>query len=95
VIEARDLIGHANIRQTSTYLQSTVKSLGLAIGRKEAHEREQAENRREWGRKQLEQKNCHADHVYDNAEGAVVDGPNDAQGVKHTTKSRALKSGGR
>jgi integrase len=32
LIEARDLLGHANISQTSTYLQSTT-TLGLAIER--------------------------------------------------------------
>ena len=28
LVEARDLLGHANISQTSTYLQSTAKSTG-------------------------------------------------------------------
>jgi integrase len=45
LIEARDLLGHANISQTSTYLQSTAKALGLAIERKEEHERQLAEAR--------------------------------------------------
>ena len=35
LVEARDLLGHANITQTSTYLNSTAKALGLAIERKE------------------------------------------------------------
>ena len=46
LIEARDLLGHANISQTSTYLQSTAKGLGLAIERKEEHERQLADARR-------------------------------------------------
>jgi integrase len=46
LIEARDLLGHANISQTSTYLQSTAKALGLAIERKEEDERQIAETRR-------------------------------------------------
>ena len=56
LIEARDLLGHANISQTSTYLQSTVRSLGFAIDRKEAHERKWAENRRERELKEKELK---------------------------------------
>ena len=40
LLEARDLLGHADISQTSTYLRSTAKALGLAIDRKEAYERE-------------------------------------------------------
>jgi Phage integrase family len=46
LIEARDLLGHANISQTSTYLQSTAKALGVPIERKEAHERQLADARR-------------------------------------------------
>ena len=42
---SRDLPGHANISQTSTYLQSSAKSLGLAIEKKEAHERQLEEAR--------------------------------------------------
>jgi hypothetical protein len=42
LVEARDLLGHANISWTSTYLQSTAKALGLAIERKEECERQQA-----------------------------------------------------
>ena len=45
LVEARDLLGHANVSQTSTYLQSTARSLGLAIERKEEHERLLAEAR--------------------------------------------------
>jgi hypothetical protein len=64
-------------------LQSTVNSLGLAIERKEAHERQSAENRRERERKELEQKNCHNDRVCDNAEPPIGDGRTDAELVKH------------
>lgn len=46
LIEARDLLGHANISQTSTNLRSTAKALGLAIERKEEHERQVADARR-------------------------------------------------
>ena len=46
LVEARDLLGHANISQTSTYLQSTAKSLGLAIEKKEQYERDLVEARR-------------------------------------------------
>ena len=45
LIEARDLLGHANISQISTYLQSTAKARGLAIERKEEHERQLADAR--------------------------------------------------
>ena len=45
LVGARDLPGHANISQTSTYLQSSAKSLGLAIEKKEAHERQLEEAR--------------------------------------------------
>ena len=47
LVEARDLLGHSNIAQTSTYLQSTAKSLGLAIEKKEAYEQQLAEARRQ------------------------------------------------
>jgi hypothetical protein len=39
MVDARDLLGHTNIIQTSTYLQSTARSLGLAIERKSATNR--------------------------------------------------------
>jgi integrase len=45
LLEARDLLGHADISQTSTYLRSTVRTLGLAIDRKEAYERERYQAR--------------------------------------------------
>src|SRR5712691_8365326 len=37
----QEALGHANISQTSTYLNSTAKALGLAIERKEEYERQQ------------------------------------------------------
>ena len=62
LVEARDLLGHSNIAQTSTYLQSTVKSLGLAIERKEAYEQRLAEARRqhEADEKQQQEEAAHA-----------------------------------
>ena len=45
-LDARDLLGHANISQTSTYLKSTVKKLESAIERKEEHERQLADARK-------------------------------------------------
>jgi integrase len=47
LVKARDLLGHANISQTSTYLQSTAKSLGLAIEKKEQYEQQLAEAQRD------------------------------------------------
>ena len=47
LVEARDLLGHSYIAQTSTYLQSTAKSLGLAIEKKERYEQQLAEARRQ------------------------------------------------
>ena len=47
LVEARDLLGHANISQTSTYLQSTAKSLGVAIEKKEQYERRLAAAQRD------------------------------------------------
>ena len=47
LVKARDLLGHANISQTSTYLKSTAKSLGLAIEKKERYEQQLAEARRD------------------------------------------------
>jgi integrase len=62
LVEARDLLGHSNIAQTSTYLQSTVKSLGFAIERKEAYEQRLAEARRqhEADEKQQQEEAAHA-----------------------------------
>ncbi|MGH9254254.1 MAG: tyrosine-type recombinase/integrase, partial [Vicinamibacterales bacterium] len=78
LIEARDLLGHANISQTSTYLQSTAKALGLAIERKEAHERQLAEVRR-----RESEKNSHTEAACDNALPPVSDDSESAEVVKH------------
>ena len=45
LVEARDLLGHANIAQTSSYLASTAKSLTSAIDKKELYEQALAEAR--------------------------------------------------
>jgi integrase len=62
LIEARDLLGHASISQTSTYLQSTAKALGFAIERKEEHERQLAAARR-----RESEKNSHTGTECDNS----------------------------
>ena len=54
LVEARDLLGHANISQTSTYLQSTAKSLGLAIEKKERYEQQLADARQRQSENQSE-----------------------------------------
>ena len=41
--EVRDLLGHPNIAQTSTYLGSSGKGLQSAIERRDAHEQQLAE----------------------------------------------------
>jgi len=61
LIEARDLLGQSNISQTSTYLQSTTKALGLASERKEEHERQLAD-----ARQRESEKNSHTDAECDN-----------------------------
>ena len=78
LIEARDLLGHANISQTSTYLQSTAKALGLAIERKEEHERQLAETRR-----RESEKNSNADTDFDSTLPFTSDASESAQFVKH------------
>jgi len=45
LLEVRDLLGHSDISQTSTYLQSTVRSLSLAIEKLEQHQQQLAEAR--------------------------------------------------
>jgi integrase len=77
LVEARDLLGHANISQTSTYLQSTAKSLGLAIERKEAYERRQTSAR------ERQQKDSHTEAECDNAQPPMLDGSIPAEVVKH------------
>jgi len=85
LVEARDLLGHANISQTSTYLQSTAKSLGLAIERKEAHEREQAARRARQAQQAQEtsEKDCHTMADCDNEQAAVTLATQSAQVTKH------------
>jgi integrase len=74
LIEARDLLGHANISQTSTYLESSAKALGLAIERKEEHERRLAEAR---------EKNCHAEAACDNSPMPNGEDEKSAEVVRH------------
>jgi hypothetical protein len=78
LIEARDLLGHANISQTSTYLQSTAKALGLAIERKEAHERQLADTRR-----RESEKNSHTETECDNPLPPFAAASESAEVVKH------------
>ena len=77
LVEARDLLGHANISQTSTYLNSTAKSLGLAIERKEAYERRQTSAR------ERQQKDSHTEAECDNAQPPIVERSDSAEVVKH------------
>jgi hypothetical protein len=73
LVEARDLLGHANISQTSTYLQSTAKTLGVAIESKEAAEQtvRLAREQRQAREAQPEQpENCHTNAECDNGEQA-------------------------
>jgi integrase len=77
-LEARDLLGHANISQTSTYLKSTATKLELAIERKEEHERQLAEARRRDA-----QKNCHTETECDNPLPWVSNASDPVEVVKH------------
>ncbi len=77
LIEARDLLGHANISQTSTYLQSTAKALGLAIER-EAHERQLEDARR-----RESEKNSHTETECDNPLPPFAAASESAEVVKH------------
>jgi integrase len=87
LVEARDLLGHANISQTSTYLQSTAKSLGLAIERKEAHERERqqarARAREQQQAQQAAEKDCHTMAECDNEQAPVTLASEPVQVTKH------------
>jgi integrase len=78
LIEARDLLGHANMSQTSTYLQSTAKALGLAIERKEEHERQLAEVRQRESKK-----NSHMDAECDNPSSPASQTSASSEVVKH------------
>jgi hypothetical protein len=77
LVEARDMLGHANISQTSTYLNSTAKALGLAIERKEEYERQQARAR------QTEQEDSHTSGECDNAQPPERSLSDSEQVVKH------------
>jgi len=48
-LEARGLLGHANISQTSTYLESTANKLGLATQSNLRHDRARSPSRRREG----------------------------------------------
>ncbi len=78
LVEARDLLGHADISQTSTYLKTTAKALGLAIERKKQHEAERARARRA---RQLE--NCHTESECDNDKPPVAEVQESPEVVKH------------
>jgi len=78
LIEARDLLGRANISQTSTYLQSTAKALGLAFERKEAHERQLAETRQREA-----EKDSHTKADCDNPPPETSDVPASEEVVTH------------
>src|SRR5439155_8954641 len=67
LVEARDLLGHANITQTSTYLNSTAKALGLAIERKEEYERQQVHAR------EAREKNSHTNTECDNVQPPILE----------------------
>ena len=70
--------GHANISQTSTYLQSTAKALGVAIERKEAHEQQLADTRR-----RAAEKNSHTETECDNPLLPTSEASDSAEVVKH------------
>jgi hypothetical protein len=78
LLDARDLLGHADIKQTSTYLESTAKALGLAIERKEARERQLAEEHR-----RESEKNSHTETECDNPLPSVSDASDPSEVVKH------------
>jgi integrase len=77
LVDARDLLGHANISQTSTYLNSTATALGLAIERKEEYERQQANAR------ETRAKNSHTNAECDNWPTTDLDTPDPLEVVKH------------
>jgi len=66
------------LSQTSTYLQSTAKALGLAIERKEEHERQLAETRR-----RASEQNSHTEAECDNPLPPTSDASVSAEVVKH------------
>ena len=72
------LLGHANISQASTYLQSTAKALGLAIERRKEHERQLAETRR-----RESEKNSHTETECDNPLPRTPEVSESAEVVKH------------
>jgi integrase len=80
LVEARNLLGHANISQTSTYLQSTAKSLGLAIERKEEHERRQTRAREA---QQATGKDSHTNAECDNLQTPAIEVSDSLEVVKH------------
>jgi integrase len=77
LVEARDLLGHADITQTSTYLESTAKALGLAIERKEQHDAQRARARED------AQKNCHTSAECDNPCPSILEVSESVEVVKH------------
>lgn len=77
LVEARDLLGHADVSQTSTYLESTAKALRLAIERKEQHEAQRAQAREE------AEKNSHTNVECDNPEPPVLEVSESVEVVKH------------
>jgi hypothetical protein len=78
LIEARDLLRHSDIRQTSTYLRSKSKTLALAIERKEIYEREQ-----ERARQQAREKNSHTTGECDNPLRPTLEESDSLEVVKH------------
>jgi integrase len=78
LVEARDLLGHANISQTSTYLQSSAKSLALAIEKKEAHEQ-----RLDAARRAAATENSDNTPTAGDRGGVIEEGSDAPQVVKH------------
>jgi Phage integrase family len=78
LIEARDLLGHANISQISTYLHSTATALGLAIDKKEAHERSLTAIR-----EQQKSKNSHTEASCGNPPTSDSDASESPEVVRH------------
>jgi hypothetical protein len=75
LVEARDLLGHTNLTQTSSYLRARSKAVAAAIERKEAYEREQARARA------AERENCHKETECDNPQVTTSEMSSKTRGI--------------
>jgi len=79
LVDARDLLGHSDTKQTDSYLRSRSKSLARAIERKEAHEAQLAAAQKE----RETANNSHTKPACENLSASIVAVSESAQVVKH------------